>query len=140
MPDRTCACGKLNTLISFKTYKWPDGSLHSTAGCVGVLGSTRAAGVKADGEKSRPDLLPLKALQDVIDVLGYGAKKYSADNWKKVPDARRRYYAACLRHVFAWWQGEERDPESGLPHLAHACCCLLFILEGFSSEEKTTQG
>jgi len=34
-----------------------------------------------------------------------------------------------LRHLTAWWAGEDLDPESGLHHLAHAACCLMFLLE-----------
>jgi hypothetical protein len=39
------------------------------------------------------------------------------------------FFAALLRHLFAWWRGEELDPESGLSHLAHAGCCLMFLME-----------
>lgn len=89
---------------------------------------TTVEGVKHDGEKDRWDLLPLRAVRGVVKVLTFGARKYAPDNWRKVPDARPRYYAASMRHLAAWWEGEERDPESGLPHLAHAACCLLFLL------------
>ena len=37
---------------------------------------------------------------------------------------------ACHRHLQAWWSGERLDKESGLPHLAHAVCCLLFLMWG----------
>ncbi len=33
------------------------------------------------------------------------------------------------RHIFAWWGGEDKDPETGFSHLAHAGCCLLFLME-----------
>jgi hypothetical protein len=85
-------------------------------------------GVKHDVEKERWDLLPVSSVRDVVRVLGFGAAKYSVDNWQKVPDARRRYYAAALRHLVAWWDGERLDPESRLPHLAHAACCVLFLM------------
>ena len=86
-------------------------------------------GAKHDAEKIRLDLLPPTALERVGEVLTYGAKKYAPENWRKVPDYRRRYTAAALRHLLAWMKGEPRDLESGLPHLAHAACCLLFILD-----------
>lgn len=84
--------------------------------------------LKHDHGKPAFDLLPPRALADVSAVLGYGANKYAAHNWRK---ATRwgRYSAAALRHVFAWLSGEDLDKESGLPHLAHATCCLLFLLE-----------
>lgn len=85
-------------------------------------------GQKFDDGKLRFDLLPEGALEEIVKVLGYGARKYAPDNWKKVPDARRRYFAAAMRHIMAWHSGEEKDPESGLSHLAHAGCCILFLL------------
>ena len=59
-------------------------------------------------------------------MLEFGTRKYSRNNWKHVPDAERRYTAAAMRHIVAL-QSEELDPESGLPHLDHALCCLLFV-------------
>lgn len=89
-------------------------------------------GVKYDQEKPRFDLMPPRAQLRVVEVLTYGAAKYAPDNWLKVangPDGYRRYAAACMRHFNAWQRGEAIDPESGHHHLAHAACCLLFILE-----------
>lgn len=82
--------------------------------------------------KDRWDLLPMRELQDVIKVVTYGAKKYAANNWVDVEEARERYYAAAQRHIVAWWLGESVDSDTGLPHLAHAVCDLLFLL-GFSA-------
>lgn len=89
-------------------------------------------GVKYDQDKPRMDLLVLdcpRALREVSAVLGYGAKKYSEDNWLRVPDASKRYMAAALRHLTAHTSGEELDPDSGHSHLAHFASCALFILE-----------
>ncbi len=83
---------------------------------------------KHDSGKWRFSLVPVCAIKSVIDVLEFGAKKYAPGNWKTVPDAKTRYFDATIRHVTAWWEGEKSDSESGLPHLAHAVCCLLFLL------------
>lgn len=40
-----------------------------------------------------------------------------------------RMLGACLRHLFSWAKREEADPESGLSHLAHAACCVLFLID-----------
>ena len=87
-------------------------------------------GIKYDGDKPRWELLPIYPVEETVKVLTYGAKKYDDDNWRKVKPLRQRYYAAALRHIFAWWKGEKLDPESGLHHLAHAICCLIFLMEG----------
>jgi hypothetical protein len=84
-------------------------------------------GRKDDGEKARWDLLPFDALNDVAEVLKYGAKKYAARNWEKGM-AWGRLLGAMLRHASAWARGIDVDPESGHHHLAHAACCALMLL------------
>lgn len=84
--------------------------------------------VKADAQKRPLDLLPFVAVEEVAEVLAFGRKKYRAHGWRSV-DKRSRYFAAALRHLFAYAKGEDRDPESGLRHLAHAACSVLFLLE-----------
>lgn len=89
-----------------------------------------AVGVKHDTGKLRYDLVPAKALAEVVAVLTHGASKYDDENWYKVlkePNGPRRYYAAVMRHLEAWRQGEVVDKETGLHHLAHATCCLMFL-------------
>ena len=83
---------------------------------------------KHDANKARLDLVPPRALLAVGMVLTYGAHKYGARNWQLGMDWGR-LVGAALRHLMAWQSGEELDPESQLPHLAHAACCILFILE-----------
>lgn len=89
-------------------------------------------GVKHDQGKPRMDqwkLLPTFATEAIVRVLVFGVKKYSAWGWQKVVGWRWRYTAALLRHVFAYARGQARDPETGEHHLAHAGCCLLFLLD-----------
>ena len=86
-------------------------------------------GRKDDKGKPRMDLLPPKALLEVGEVLAHGAQKYGENNWRLVENAKERYLAAALRHVFQWRAGEELDPESGLSHLAHAATNLIFMME-----------
>ena len=85
-------------------------------------------GKKNDAGKAPLALLPASALVEIAYVLDFGMRKYAAWNWK-AGFAWSRLASACLRHVFAWLAGENRDPESGLSHLAHAACCLLFLLD-----------
>ena len=92
------------------------------------IGVQSATGVKYDNGKPQWSLLPFRALTQVVEVLTYGAKKYAPDNWKKVPDARRRYIDAGFRHLTAYTSGETNDPETGKHHLAHAICCLLYLV------------
>lgn len=86
--------------------------------------------VQASG-KLRWDLLPLSEIEDVVKILTFGANKYSDNNWKNAiydTDHKNRYFAALMRHLVAWRNGEVIDPESKLPHLAHAMCNVLFLM------------
>ena len=97
-------------------------------------------GEKHDAQKPRWSLLPGGTLAKVIAVLEYGAVKYQVDNWQHVPEPDRRYYDAAMRHIQAWLYGEQNDPESGQPHLAHAVASLLFLMWFDSRKEKGDAG
>lgn len=112
-------CGRVNP--RYDTCELPDSPLNP--------------GRKDDGGKTRYDLLPWSGLDLVAQVLTKGAAKYAPDNWRKVEGWRWRYFRAAVGHLIAWWGGEKLDPEWGLPHLAHAACCVLFLLE--LDQEKT---
>jgi len=99
---------------------------------LGSLEPLEPAGVKYDSGKPRWDLLPFEQVEEVVKVLTSVVQsgKYTDDNWKTVPNARKRYIAAGMRHFKAWICGEKLDKETGLNHLAHAICCLLFLMWG----------
>ena len=86
-------------------------------------------GIKYDSDKLDWSLMPIEPLEEVLKVLMFGAKKYKRGNWKLVDDHKRRYYNAAMRHLTALAKGEEVDPETNISHLAHAICCLLFLLD-----------
>ncbi len=92
-------------------------------------------GVKYDSDKPDYSLLPFNALDQIVKVLTYGAKKYSRDNWKRVPEFRQRYLAAALRHISAHARGEINDPETGIHHLSHAATSLMFLVEDDMTKE-----
>ena len=96
---------------------------------------SEATGVKYDSGKLQWTLLPFRAINEVLEVLAFGAKKYAADNWKIVPEARTRYVDAAFRHLTDWHLKERLDGETGKSHLAHAICCLLFLL-WFEQEDR----
>ena len=84
-------------------------------------------GLKFDEGKPPMGLLDRYALEEVAKVMGYGANKYKAHNWREGL-AYSRLYDAALRHIWAFIDLEDNDPESGLPHIAHAICMLMFLL------------
>lgn len=84
--------------------------------------------IKHDQDKPRWDLLPVEPIEEIVKALTYGAKKYSDNNWKTVEPFTERYYAAMMRHIVEWRKGNLIDSESGLSHLTHAMCCMLFLM------------
>jgi len=85
-------------------------------------------GLKFDGGKIPWELIPEDAIEAVARVLQFGAKKYAARNWER-GIVYSRLYGAMRRHGKAWFQDrEDLDPETGLPHLAHLACEVLFAL------------
>lgn len=84
--------------------------------------------MKFDTDKLPVNLLSTEALNQTAAVLKFGADKYHAHNWRD-GFAWSRPLAAAMRHIMAFNDGEDKDPESGLSHLAHAACCIMFLLE-----------
>lgn len=87
-----------------------------------------STGLKYDNNKPRYSLLPSGAINSVVSVLEFGAKKYDTNNWQKVDNARERYYNAAMRHIDLWWNGEKCDKETNIHHLAHAATNLFFLM------------
>ena len=91
-------------------------------------------GIKLDMGKERMDLIPPQLIKEVARVLEFGAQKYGDYNWYG-GIKYNRMYAAAMRHMLAFWEGEDCDPESGIHHLAHAATNLAFLLQ-FISEYR----
>lgn len=85
-------------------------------------------GKKFDQEKPKWNLLPLRAVEEIVKVLTFGARKYAPEGWKAVPRARERYEAALLRHIAARQAGDLVDRDSGLMHSAHIGCNAVFLI------------
>lgn len=91
--------------------------------------SAPVVGTKHDQGKPILGAVPPHAELAVGRVLTFGAEKYARGNWDKVEDHENRYMDAALRHLNAHRRGELTDSESGESHLAHAACCILFMLD-----------
>lgn len=100
------------------------GDLNKANEALAQIGSA----MKFDQDKLPLHLLSTEAMNQTAAVLQFGADKYAAHNWRK-GFAWSRPLSAALRHITAFNAGEDKDPESGLSHLAHAACCIMFLLE-----------
>jgi hypothetical protein len=88
----------------------------------------RAQAGRANTGKVELSLVPTVLTEEVAKVLMFGAQKYDKHNWRK-GFAWTSVMNSMMRHVNAWLDGEDLDPESGLPHLAHIGCNVAFLLE-----------
>jgi len=82
--------------------------------------------LKQSKNKLRYSLLPFEAVEGVVKILEFGAKKYGeGETWRMVE--KRKYIDASLRHLASHLMGETIDQESSLSHIDHAICNLLFV-------------
>lgn len=89
---------------------------------------TKRKDMKFDQGKPRLDLIEPAFIMGLGKVLAFGAAKYKANSWKsEVHDAEDRYYAAAQRHLIQFRGGEPDDQETGLSHLLHAACNIMFL-------------
>lgn len=86
-------------------------------------------GRKFDGGKLRYDLVPVLAFEDQVKGLTYGATKYDDNNWRNVPEGRKRYLAAAMRHIQEYRKGNLWDHEQEIHHLSAAINNFSFIVE-----------
>ncbi len=85
-------------------------------------------GRKNDVGKARFDLIPSQPLFALAELFAIGAKKYAPRNWEEGIDFGR-IFAAMMRHAWAWWGGEELDPEDGQHHLTSVAWCAVTMME-----------
>ena len=91
---------------------------------------------KADNGKPTFELLPFELLAETNKVLQHGKMRYGLNNWRKTDGFKMsRCFNALLRHIFAFWRGEDNDPETGLSHLSHAMCNLIFLMYHFQNNK-----
>jgi len=80
-------------------------------------------------KKPQLNLVPPASLIYQALAMQDGARKYGPFNWRSKKVIASIYVAAAMRHIAAWYDGEENAPDSGMPHLAHALACLGIIVD-----------
>jgi hypothetical protein len=93
--------------------------------------------MKFDDGKRDWSLLPYDSIEEIAKVLEFGKIKYAAWNWTEGGGFKyTRVFNATMRHLLAFMRGEDRDPDSGLSHIAHVGCNVLFLLHFILNKEK----
>lgn len=100
--------------------------------------TTSSTGGQKGVKAQRYDLLPKPGLDAISEVYAFGAEKYADHNWRKGYEWGKSY-AALMRHMTAFWNGETNDPESGLPHVAHAGFHVLTLLTWLAEQGEGGQ-
>ena len=108
--------------------KYPPDNGYPTPETLQKIKQQFGTALKFDTDKLPLHLLSTEAMNQTAAVLKFGAQKYAEHNWR-AGFAWSRPLSAAMRHITAFNDGEDTDPESGLSHLAHAACCIMFLLE-----------
>lgn len=95
------------------------------------------------------DKIPFHLWPETASALGSlalldGALKYGRSNFREIGVRASIYYDAARRHLNKWFEGEDTDPDSGLPHLAHALACIAILVDaqacGKLNDDRMTPG
>lgn len=106
------------------------GSLSSNDGSVPYPDNNPKTAV---GAKKLPlEVVPPSAMAALAEAFQNGAEKYGSYNWRTKTVSSSVYYAAALRHLQAWWDGENVADDSGIHHLHHAMACLAILVDAGS--------
>jgi hypothetical protein len=82
------------------------------------------------GERKVPmHLIPDGATLAMAMSFKEGARKYGPFNWRTTPVRASAYVGAVRRHLDAWWNGEDEDPDTGLSHLWKALSCIAVMVD-----------
>lgn len=68
--------------------------------------------------------VPAQVVAELGLAMLEGAAKYGRHNYRIAGVRASVYYDAAMRHLMSWWEGEDIDPDSGLPHVVKAMACL----------------
>src|SRR5690606_28687072 len=74
-------------------------------------------------------VMPARPMMLACLALLEGALKYGRHNWRKTGVRSSVYYDAMLRHLTAWWEGQDKASDSGVKHLAHLIACAVIVLD-----------
>lgn len=103
-------------------------NIYLLKGSMPIYENPPAAPEKADRYnegKRKWSLVDFKSLEPLVEVLEFGSKKYSINNWKKGLD-EKEILESMMRHLAALMDGEETDKESGISHMGHIQCNAMF--------------
>ncbi len=82
-------------------------------------------------------LVPPALVEGAAEAFANGAEKYGPFNWREAKISSTVYYAACMRHLHAWYDRvdpADKAPDSQIHHLKHAVACLALLLDTMGTD------
>lgn len=81
--------------------------------------------------------VPANVIAEVGVALLEGTAKYGRHNYREVGVRASIYYDATFRHLMAWWEGQDIDPDSGLSHVTKAITALVVLRDSMQRKNWT---
>lgn len=105
----------------------------------GPLPETKETNPKdAVGVRKAPfSTVPMGVVAEIGLGMLEGARKYGRHNYRVAGIRNSVYYDAAMRHLTAWWEGEDADPDSGLSHITKALCTLVVLRDAMMNGKAT---
>jgi hypothetical protein len=102
-------------------------------------GEVRVVNAETGGEKgqklARFDLIPAGPLELLAEHYGRGSRKYADRNWER-GYSWSLSFAAMMRHAWAFWRGEDIDPETGSPHMVAVAWHAFALIEFMTTRRR----
>lgn len=87
--------------------------------------------------KAPMSTVPAAVLAEVGVAMLEGACKYGRSNFRIAGVRASVYYDATMRHLMAWWEGEDTDPDSGMSHVTKAITSLVVLRDAMIQDMCT---
>ena len=87
--------------------------------------------------KAPMSTVPAAVLAEVGVAMLEGASKYGRHNYRAAGVRSSVYYDATMRHLMAWWEGEDTDPDSGMSHITKAITSLVVLRDAMIQDMCT---
>lgn len=142
LPYGCTLCGGVGDTISIGSIKHREScpSLnepqHPADRAISAMKETNpkdAVGIK----KAPLSTVPSGVLMELGVAMLEGARKYGRHNFRISGVRASVYYDAAMRHLMAWWEGEDTDPDSGISHVTKAIATLVVLRDAMGNHKLT---
>ena len=87
--------------------------------------------------KASMSVVPANVIMEIAVGMLEGGCKYGRHNYRAMGVRSSVYYDATMRHLMAWWEGEDIDPDSGISHITKAIASLVVLRDAMMQDMVT---